>query len=205
VLGRYWAQFIADHIPSAREKIVILPNATAPASSARDPPKDGRVRISFLGELGARKGTPQLLDALGQLAHRHDWRATIAGNGIIEETRLQSQKLGIADRVDVPGLLDASEVGPVLCRTDIFVLPSFAENLPMSIVEAHAYGMPVIATPVGAVTEVVVHERNGLIVPTGNVNAHASALLRLIEDEELWRRLGAAAQGDHAERYEISS
>jgi glycosyltransferase involved in cell wall biosynthesis len=203
VLGQYWAQFVADHIPTARQKIIILPNATAPAKSAREAAKDGRVQVSFLGELGPRKGTPQLLDALGQLAGRRDWHATIAGNGQLQQMRLQAQKLGISDRVDIPGLLNASEVDAVLRRTDIFVLPSFAENLPMSILEAFAYGIPVIATPVGAVTEVVTHERNGLVVPTGDVSALGSALRRLIEDEELRRTMGAAAQRDHAGRYEI--
>jgi glycosyltransferase involved in cell wall biosynthesis len=203
VLGRYWAQFVADHILGAR-KIIILPNATAPAGAARESAKDGCVQISFLGELGARKGVPQLIDALSKLSDRLDWRATIAGNGQLQEMRLQAQKLGIADRIHIPGLVDSSAVDAILRRTDIFVLPSFAENLPMSILEAYAYGVAVIATPVGAVTEVVTHERNGLIVPVGDVNELANAMRRLIEDAELRRALGRAARCDHAERYEIS-
>jgi len=116
---------------------------------------------------------------------------------------MKAHELSIADRAYIPGWLDASRVDAILCRTDIFVLPSFAENLPMSILEAFAYGTAVVATPVGAVTEVVAHERNGLIVPVGNVDALAKTLGRLIEDEALRTRLGTNAQRDHAERYEI--
>jgi glycosyltransferase involved in cell wall biosynthesis len=204
VLGRYWAQFVADNIPGARHKITILPNATAPARSVREPAIDGRVRISFLGDLGPRKGTPQLIEALGQLAQRRDWYAIVAGNGQLQQMRARAQTLGIADRVHIPGWLDSSGVEGILRRTDIFVLPSFAENLPMSILEACAYGIPVIATPVGAVTEVITHEQNGLIVPVGDVDALATALRRLIDDAELRRTLGAAARRGHKERHDIA-
>lgn len=204
VLGQYWAQFIADNSPGAREKITILPNATAPANSAREPSNDGSIRISFLGNVGPRKGTPQLIDALGQLADRHDWQAVIAGEGELQRTQAQAEKRGIADRTHIPGWVDSSAVEAILRRTDIFVLPSFAENLPMSILEAFAHGIAVIATPVGAVTEVITDEQNGLIVPAGDINALAKALRRLIEDPNLRQALGTAAQRDHARRYEIT-
>jgi glycosyltransferase involved in cell wall biosynthesis len=204
VLGQYWAQFVVDHVPGAREKIIILPNATAPASSAHEPAKDDCIRISFLGDVGPRKGTPQLIEAMGQLASRYDWRVTVAGKGQLQQMRAQAHKLGIANRVDLTGWLDSSGVDEILRRTDIFVLPSFAENLPMSILEAFAYGIAVIATPVGAVTEVIIHERNGLIVPVGDVDALANALRRLLDDKELRQRLGITAQTDHAARYEVA-
>jgi glycosyltransferase involved in cell wall biosynthesis len=63
----------------------------------------------------------------------------------------------------------------------------------------------VVATPVGAVPEVIAHERNGLLVPVGNVEALANALNQLLEDRALRRRLGDAARRDHAERYEINN
>ena len=92
-----------------------------------------------------------------------------------------------------------------LQQTDILTLPSFVESLPMAVIEAFAYGVAVVATPVGAVPEVVTHERNGLLVPVGDAAALADALNRLIEDGALRRRLGDAARRDHAERYEINT
>lgn len=205
VLGKYWSQLVKSYVPQAAGKTIVLPNATAPTSVAREPAVDGRVRISFLGQLGQRKGTPQLIEALGRLADRRDWTATIAGNGQVQETIVRTRELGIGDRVNVPGWLDASAINDVLRKTDVFVLPSFAENLPMSILEAFACGIAVIATPVGSVEDVVAHGANGLIVPAGDVDALTAALVQLIEDGKLRDRLGSAAKSDHAKHYEISS
>jgi glycosyltransferase involved in cell wall biosynthesis len=145
-----------------------------------------------------------LIDALGLLAGRGDWKATIAGNGDVNGSRARARSLGLADLIDIPGWVDAAEVEKILHQTDILVLPSFAENLPMAILEGFAHGIAVVATPVGAIPEVVDHERNGLIVPVGDVNELADALRRLIESPELRLRLGAAARRDHAEHYDIN-
>jgi hypothetical protein len=75
----------------------------------------------------------------------------------------------------------------------------------MSILEAFACGIAVIATPVGAVEDVITHESNGLLVPVGDVDALANAIRRLIEDRTLREALGAAAQRDHAKHYEIGA
>ncbi|WP_407170703.1 glycosyltransferase family 4 protein [Bradyrhizobium sp. ORS 111] len=205
VLGNVWSELVRGHVPGIEDKIIVLPNATAPACIGHEPALDGRARISFLGELGQRKGTPQLIEALGLLADRQDWTATIAGNGQIEETKARAEQLGIIDRVKVPGWLDAAATNDVLRSSDIFVLPSFAENLPMSILEAFAFGLAVVATPVGAVSDVVRDGSNGLLVPTGNVDALSSALRRLIADRSLRTALGAAAKVDHATKYEIGT
>jgi glycosyltransferase involved in cell wall biosynthesis len=203
VLGSYWSELVERHVPQVSSRVIVLPNATAPPRFARQPSSDGRVRISFLGELGERKGTPQLVEALGLLADCQNWTATIAGNGEVQETKERTRQLDIADRVMVPGWLGPDAVDELLRNTDIFVLPSFAENLPMSILEAFANGIAVVATPVGAVAEVITHESNGLLVPPGDVHTLASALRRLIEDGGFREGLGAAAQADHARYYAI--
>jgi glycosyltransferase involved in cell wall biosynthesis len=94
-------------------------------------------------------------------------------------------------------------VDDLLRRTDVLVLPSRAENLPMAILEAFARGIAVVATPVGAIPEVIDHDRNGLIVPVGDIVELADSLGRLIANRDLRHRLGTAARHDHAERYEI--
>jgi glycosyltransferase involved in cell wall biosynthesis len=206
VLGDYGARVILDRLPSLRDKITILPNAsTSPSQPNLDRSESGQIRITFLGFIEPEKGVPQLVDALGKLACRTDWTATIAGSGEIEQTRDQAQRLKIADRVDFPGWLGPSETAALLQQTDILTLPSFVESLPMAVIEAFAYGVAVVATPVGAVPEVVAHERNGLLVPVGDAEALANALNRLLEDRALRRRLGDAARRDHAERYEINT
>jgi glycosyltransferase involved in cell wall biosynthesis len=202
VLGRYWADVVARRLPDVAGKIDLLPNATPAVSSASRPTAD-QVRIVFLGELGERKGTAQLVCALGRLGHRRDWTATIAGDGAIDETREAVRRLQIADRVDIPGWLDVIGRDELLGATDILVLPSTAENLPMVIIEAFARGIAVISTPVGAIPGVIEHERNGLLVPVGDIGKLTEALERLIGDSALRLGLGQAAQRDHAELYDF--
>src|ERR1700730_14771834 len=206
VLGDYGARVILDRLPAIQDKITILPNASTLASQSSPGRSDSdRIRITFLGRIDPEKGVPQLIDALGKLAPRADGIATIAGSGEVEQTRAHVQRLGIADRVDFPGWLDPLETAALLQQTDILALPSFIETLPMAVIEAFAYGVAVVATPVGAVPEVISHERNGLLVPVGHVDALADALNQLLENGSLRRRLGAAARRDHAERYDINA
>jgi glycosyltransferase involved in cell wall biosynthesis len=204
VLGQYWADMVVSRVPSARAKIVVLPNATAPQSRDCKPTGGGHVRITFLGKLGPNKGTPVLLQALAGLRDRMDWIATIGGNGAVEESRALAERLEIADRVRFPGWLDAQSVDKQLSQTDIFVLPSLSEGLPMAILEAFAWGIPVVATPVGCIPEVVRNNHNGIIVPVGGVSELAGALRRLIQDPVLRRALGDACRRDHANLFDIN-
>jgi glycosyltransferase involved in cell wall biosynthesis len=204
VLGKYWADLVASRVPSARGRIVVLPNATAAPKSDRRSTTCGPVRITFLGKLGPNKGTPLLLEALASLSDQGDWTATVAGNGAVEDSRAAAARLGIADRVAFPGWLDAQGTAELLGQTDIFVLPSLSEGLPMAILEAFAWGVAVIATPVGSVPEVVEHNHNGLIVPVGDVAELTQALRRLIADPDLRRSLGEAARRDHTRWYDIN-
>jgi glycosyltransferase involved in cell wall biosynthesis len=203
-LGDSWARHIGDNLPEVRSKISIQPNATKSVAARRaTPAKAGSVAISFLGALGPRKGTSHLIEALGRLSHLSDWEATIAGNGDIEAYRKLAENLGVGDRLHFPGWLGPDDVDDLLNRSDIFVLPSTAENLPMAILEAFAHGAAVISTPVGAIPEVISHGRNGLLVPVGDVEALADALRQLIEDAPLRRALAEAGHREHAERYDI--
>jgi glycosyltransferase involved in cell wall biosynthesis len=204
VLGQYWASIVGERVPGGRGKIIVLANATRPSQGDCVPASDDRVRITFLGKIGPNKGTQQLIEALAALKHRNNWTATICGNGTVEESRDLAEKLGIAGRTVFPGWVDEPATVEQLRGTDIFVLPSFSEGLPMSILEAFAWGIAVVATPVGSVPEVIEHESNGLIVPVGDVPALTQALQRLIEDGALRRALGNAARRDHAARFDIN-
>ncbi|TIS55112.1 MAG: glycosyltransferase family 4 protein [Mesorhizobium sp.] len=204
VLGRIWRDFVAARAPGAAGTIVIVPNATEVPSLAHVGGGD-TVHILFLGRIGDRKGIPQLLDALHRMEPIKDWRATIAGDGEVEATRLRSAELGLAERISFPGWVGPTKVASLIASADILVLPSFAENLPVSIIEGMAAGLAVVTTPVGAVEDIITNEQSGLLVPPGDVAALTEALTRLIEDTALRARLGAAAMAVHRERLELSS
>jgi glycosyltransferase involved in cell wall biosynthesis len=79
----------------------------------------------------------------------------------------------------------------LLSTASIFVLPSYYEGLPMSVLEAMAWGVPVITTPVGGIPEVVRHGEEGVIVQPGDIVGLTAALRQLLDDESLRQRLGA--------------
>jgi len=202
VLGRDFAHMITERLPTVRNKLQIVHNAT-PSRRTRPPQfaACAQVQVTCLGLLGARKNTAGLISALGRLADRPGWVATIAGDGEVEKARAQVRRLGLVDRVSIPGWIDQSAVQALLETTGIFVLPSFSEGLPMAILEAFSYGIAVVATPVNAIPDVVQHEKNGLLVPVGDLEALVAALSRLLDDAALRHRLGSQALRDHKERF----
>jgi len=131
------------------------------------------------------------------------WRATIAGDGDVEETRQEVGRLGLSDHVALPGWVGPNDVAELLSRSDVLVLPSFDENLPMSVIEGMAAGLAIIATPVGAVEDIIVHGDTGLLVPVGDSKAIAASIQLLLEQPQLRKTLGENARRRHSERLEI--
>lgn len=203
VLGRVWADFVENQAPEARDRIVILPNASArPALPHRG--GGDQVHILFLGRLGERKGVPQLGEALKRMKNLPGWRATIAGDGEVEATRARIADYGLSPRVDLPGWVGPEGVAELIASADILVLPSFSENLPVSVIEGMAAGLAVVATPVGAVEDIIEDERTGLLVPPGDVDALTHALTRVVTDPALRARFGTEAQKFHRQVLDLA-
>ena len=93
--------------------------------------------------------------------------------------------------------MNTDDVERLIDKADILVLPSYIENLPMSVIEGMAAGLAVIATPVGATADIIKHDVTGLLVEPGNTAALAEALRQLASDPRMRKRLGAAAQAYH--------
>lgn len=206
VLGRRWKQYVTSRTHLG-DKITILANATKEPQS---PPKSDRVAantpcmILFLGHVGPRKGVPQLVEALHLIADMPGWKAVIAGNGQVDETKAQLTRLNLLNRVRLTGWVGPNTVDELLLDADILVLPSFEENLPMSVIEGMAFGLAVVTTPVGATEDIILPEVTGLLVPPGDATAIGNALRRLVGDPALRQRLGSAAIAYHRENLEIT-
>jgi glycosyltransferase involved in cell wall biosynthesis len=132
-----------------------------------------------------------------------NWRATLAGDGHVDAARAKAAEYGLGDRVDLPGWVGPDRVAELISTADILVLPSFIENLPLSIIEAMASGVAVVATPVGAVPDIVRDGETGLLVPVGDVDALTTALTRLVNDPALRARMGAAGLALHREKLDL--
>jgi glycosyltransferase involved in cell wall biosynthesis len=189
-----------------RAAVQTLPNAVALRDVRARAPDDAPVRIVFAGRIGARKGAFELLRAFARLAPKFP-RATLicAGDGEGDKLAALAAELGMSDRFECPGWLNAEQMADELRRASIFALPSHQEGVPIALLEAMSHSLPVITTPVGGIPEVVENDRNGLMVPPGDVDAIEAALERLLQSPDERERLGAAARATIAERYSLES
>jgi glycosyltransferase involved in cell wall biosynthesis len=188
-------------------KIEVLPNGVAlpEVRPPPAPPVPPPTTVLTLGRLGQRKGTYDLVRAFAVIAPRVPGvKLVCAGDGDIEEVRALAQELGLEDRVICPGWVGAAQKRAYLAEAPVFILPSNAEGMPMAVLEAMSWGLAVIATPVGGIPQLIQHERNGMLVEPGDIDAIAAALLRLMGDAALRERLGAAARATIETRFSIA-
>ena len=206
VLGQLWKDYIVDVMGVTPEKIVVLPNAVAGPDSFSWTEKDTPPRILFLGRLVEAKGIVELVNALSHAEMRTiPWTATLAGDGEVASYRARIDTLGLTDRVRLAGWISSEAVDDELRKSSIFVLPSHYENLPLSMLEAMAYGLCTIVTPVGSVEDVITDGRNGIVVPVKDSAKLADALLNVLHDESKRRRLGESARADFLALYDYSA
>jgi glycosyltransferase involved in cell wall biosynthesis len=192
----------ALHLPQAQ--VTVLHNAVPDPGAAPPEARDGECAVLFLGHLSARKGVPELLAALASPTLAGEpWRATIAGGGPVAQFQEEARQAGLGDRAAFPGWMDQASVEAACKDADILVLPSHAEGLAMAVLEGLSHGLAVVTTPVGAHDEVIETEISGVLVPVGDSASLAAALLRLIRDPALRRRLGQGARARFLEKFEI--
>lgn len=191
VLGGMWRDFLTKEIGIDAGKVVVLYNGVPRVQHQRHAVAGSpHFRILFLGNLMERKGVSDLLMALAQEPMSGlDWGATLAGGGPIDMYREKADRLGLNSRVTFAGWVDQEEAGKLLAASDVLVLPSYDEGLPLVILEALTTGVPVVCTPVGAIPEVLENEKTALFVQPGDPEALAAALSRLGRDPNLSERL----------------
>ncbi len=166
------------------------------------PRSDGTTDLLFVGRLDPVKGVMVLFETIAQLVEAgENVRLVLVGDGPqrVELEELTAD-LGLSDRVRFTGYQNQQQVQAHLERCDVFVLPSFAEGVPVSLMEAMARRRPVIATNVGGVTELVEDGISGRVVPPGDDVALRSAIEDLARDPQLREKMGAAGAAKvHAE------
>src|SRR3989440_12565951 len=151
--------------------------------------------VLFLGRLDATKGIYDLLDAIAAVrATVPDVRLVCAGDGDRVGVTRYAERTGIADAVKFTGWVGPSGKRALLEHAAVFALPSSDEALPVSLIEAMSAGVPVVASPVGGIPEVVADNTSGFLVAPGDKGALERALRRLLVDRKLAARMGAAAR-----------
>ncbi len=162
-------------------------------------PHDGQ-ELLFVGRLAAVKGVPVLLEALRGLPD--GWHLTVIGDGP-DRAALEEQAKGLP--VDFVGYKSQAEVAEALSRTDLFVLPSFAEGVPVVLMEAMASGVPVVTTRIAGVPELVEDGTHGWLVPPGDADTLCTALTEGLHDPQRRKAMGAAARARVAEAFDMTA
>ena len=204
------AQALKDILGINGSKLHVVPNGIPMRTGARGKLRSelglapGELLIVSVGNLYPVKGHAVLIDALAKLRDRRGWRLAIAGRGE-EESRLRAQAAtaGVGDRVHLLGFRD--DIADILAAGDLFTMPSLSEGLPLALVEAMSFGLPVVVTRVGGVPEVVTDGVEGFLVPPSDPGALASALGALLDDAPRRQQMGDAARTRALRDYALST
>lgn len=201
VLSPQWRTFFIRIGIDAR-KITILNNIVTPPSpevmekrKAKCKAMKPTLRFLFLGWLGKRKGIWDLLDVIA--AHKEElenkFELRIGGNEFEKEIQQFIAQHNIEDIVRFEGWVNGKKKTALLEWANCFILPSYNEGLPISILEAMSYSMPVVSTPVGGIPEVVKNGTNGVMVTSGNKEEIWNAIKHYLDNPEYIEKEGRAS------------
>ena len=197
-LSQHWADLFAFYQPQAQ--IVVIPNPVR-TFEAVTVEKEVPPVVLFVGKLEARKGYGDLLTAaaevLPQFPTTQFW---FAGHGELKAASERIKQLGIERSVRLLGWVSGTALEEIYPQASLLALPSYAEGVPMSVIEAMSHGVPVVCTPVGGVPDMIRDGENGLLVNPGDVRSLARQIGLLLRDPEAAAKLGYAGQRTVRER-----
>jgi glycosyltransferase involved in cell wall biosynthesis len=205
-LSETWRATLAQISPRARIEVLMNAVPLPPLADLRRL-GDRQPTLLFLGEMARHKGVFELARAFARVTAQFPrLKLVYSGTGVaIEEVRQLGAELELDGRMQCTGWLESERKRQALATATIFVLPSYVEGMPMALLEAMSLGLPVIATPVGGVPEMITHEVNGLLVAAGDIEGLAAAIGRLMSDSQLRERLGQAARETIATRFSLAA
>jgi glycosyltransferase involved in cell wall biosynthesis len=202
-VSRFQAKQLAHDLSLPEEAISVIPNPISPAllrQAIEEPAKQSRNPVVlYTGRIELNKGSIELLQSVHRVAsHCPEVEYVIAGarHNSIDDRTLEGAfgSNGTRDHVRLIGHVPWQQLAEWYARASVFVMPSYYETFGISVIEAMAFGLPVVATNVGGLPEVVQDGVTGILVPPKDPDALGDAIVRLLRDPELRRRLGNAGR-----------
>ena len=193
VLSSQWKDFIETTLGIHEHvKVLYNPIISLPLVGKR---YEKKKHILFAGTVDKRKGYHDLIVSFSMCSMSFpDWRLLIAGNGEIDEGKSLAYHLGIADKVKFLGWITGDEKDSVFGEASIYCLPSYAEGFPMSVLDAWAYGLPVVCTPVGGIMDVAKDGENIMLFNPGDTTKLSEELSLLMGDIRLRESIALHSQ-----------
>ncbi len=191
---------------TAQRNVHVLPNAVVEYPGRVDGASGRPPCLLMLAKLGAPKGIYDLLDAVSHLVRKHpDLKLMLGGDGEVDKVAERVRQLQLNGNVELLGWIGSERKAAELRDADVFVLPSYFEGLPMSVLEAMSAGLPVVTTPVGGIPEAVADGEHGFLVQPGDVPGLVDRLARLLEDQSLRQRMGRAGRQRVQEQFSVAA
>lgn len=196
VLSNTWKDYYVKNLNLNPERVFVLPNPTELPADIPQRSNVSKVTLLFCGRVGQRKGTFDLIRAFANLPseQKNCAELIIAGDGDIEQGQSLVTSLNLTEHITFLGWVNSERRNQLLKEADILILPSYNEGLPMAILEAMSWGLPIISTPVGGIPELVIPNENGLLVEPGDIQQLSIAIQSLITNEELRLAMGRKAR-----------
>ena len=191
VLSEEWKEFFENYIQC--DNLSVINNIVDRPENIKTVSESEAVKPTFLflGALGKRKGIFDILAAMARLrAEGRSFRFIVGGNGEVQKFKSEVQRLGLEDVVDYRGWIDPKTKKKVLSESDVLLLPSYNEGLPIAILEAMSYGKAVVSTPVGGIPRVLTNGKNGFLVTPGSVDEIEQALQQYVSNPSLAEQQG---------------
>lgn len=205
VLGGESRRFVTEELLVPASLVEVMINGVPEPTHARRRPNDSTVqRVLFLGNLSERKGVSDLLQALALPGFDMAMlEVTLAGGGDIAAYQAKAIQLGIGDFVRFTGWADQHQVSQLMAQTDVLVLPSYDEGLPLVILEALANSVAVVCTPVGEIPAVLSNGVTACLVQPGDIPGIASGLQRVLYDPTFRQTLEKNGRKLYEEKFSI--
>ena len=203
VLSNSWKEFYGTL--TNKNKIDIVYNSVeVPEYVQRN--NNTNVTGLFLGRIGKRKGIYDLIESIKKLKQQElNFKILVAGDGEIEEAKKVVEQEKLNNYIEILGWIDKEQATNYLKECDFYILPSYNEGLPMSVLEAMSYSLPVITTNVGGIPEVVLNNENGILIEPGNIEQLANAINSIVKNAELRNKLGEQAHKTIEENFNIKN
>lgn len=183
VLSKYWQNEICKQYCFDENKIKVLYNPCTTEVSDKVYPKEKI--ILYAGTVNARKGYADMIKAFAKIAKKHsNWSIVFAGNGEVEEGKRLATQMGIEKQTIFLGWVRGVDKDKIFKEASVFCLPSYAEGFPMGVLDAWAYGLPVITTPVGGIPDIAVEGLNCFLFNPGDVDKLAEQMEKMISSEK---------------------
>lgn len=194
-LAPYWKKFFLEHFDN--KKVLIINNVVLKPAKKIEPDSDAShpVNFLFLGRIGHRKGIFDILKVLSEKRELFNGKMRLHAGGDGETEKIKSFIIEhkLEEFVEYVGWINGESKQELLSKSDVYILPSYSEGLPISILEAMSYKLPIISTPVGGIPEIVGNDINGILVNPGSLSEIESALLFFINNKNKIKEYGNAS------------